>query len=237
MSPILAVVTITIAKAITVTVISTVAMSVAVPAAIAIVTIVGIGLSISGGFSCWFSLPLAEMGNSSKGVSRQPGGVVVAGEARVDVVVVAQNETIGMVGTSIGTPLAVVEAMAKAESLGRPMSVGGGMAAMVSKAVTEAMTVVAVVGVSIGIGTPLSTGPINSALEAETNGGGPGRGEATGTNKGVAMGEQAVAVVAVIRVRISECKRHQAGDDLGETGALSVHHTCRYLSFLCTKIL
>merc|ERR1719362_1537884 len=156
--PSLAVVTITIAKSITVTIISTVAKSVAVPAAVTIITIVGIGLSISCGFS--FSLSLAKMCDSSERVSRQAGGVMVASESRVDVVVVAQNETVGMVG-GVGTPLAVVEAVTKAEALGRPMSVGGGVASVVSKPVTEAMTIVAVVGISIS--TPLSTGPIESA--------------------------------------------------------------------------
>merc|ERR1719341_1917220 len=95
--------------------------------------------------------------------------------------------------------------MTKAESLGRPMSVGSCVATVVSKA--EAMTVVAVVSASIGvgIGTPLSTGPINGALEAKTNGGGPCRGEATGANKGVSVGEKAMAVVAIVGVCVSLC--------------------------------
>ena len=207
------------------TVISTVAKSVAVPAAVTIITIVGIGLSISISCGFSFSLSLAKMCDSSERVSRQAGGVMVASESRVHVVVVAQNETIGMVG-GVGTPLAVVEAVTKAEALGRPMSVGGGVASVVSKPVTEAMTIVAVVGISISISTPLSTGPIEGALEAETNSGGPGRGEATGTNEGISVGEQPVSVVAVVRVGISlggsECKCHEAGDDLGEIGTLSV---------------
>merc|ERR1711981_1475822 len=95
------------------------------------------------------------------------------------------------------------------------MSVGGGVASVVSKPVTEAMTIVAVVGISIS--TPLSTGPIESALEAETNSGGPGRGEATGTNEGISVGDQPVSVVAVVWVgisfRCSKCKCHEAGDD------------------------
>ena len=213
-----AVVTITIAMAITVTVISTVvAKSVAVPAPVAVVTIVGIGLGIS--ISCGFSLPLA-VGDSSIGVSRQTGGVVVASEARVHIVVVAQNETVWMVGSSVGTPLAVVEAVTKAEALWRPMTVGGGVASVVSEPVTEAMTIVAVVSIGIGVSAPLSTSPIESALEAEPDSGGPGRGDATGTNEGIAVGEQPVPVVAVVRVGISlggsECKCHEAGDDLGE---------------------
>ena len=213
-----AVVTITIAMAITVTVISTVvAKSVAVPAPVAVVTIVGIGLGIS--ISCGFSLPLA-VGDSSIGVSRQTGGVVVASEARVHIVVVAQNETVWMVGSSVGTPLAVVEAVTKAEALWRPMTVGGGVASVVSEPVTEAMTIVAVVSIGIGVSAPLSTSPIESALEAEPDSGGPGGGDATGTNEGIAVGEQPVPVVAVVRVGISlggsECKCHEAGDDLGE---------------------
>jgi len=68
---------------------------------------------------------------------------------------------------------------------------------MVSKAVAEAMSVVAVVSFSIGISTPLSTGSINGALEAKTNGGGPCRGESTGANKGVAVGEKAMPVDAI----------------------------------------
>ena len=210
--------------AITVTVISTVvAKSVAVPATVTVVTIVGIGLSIS--ISCGFSLSLA-VGDSSIGVSRQTGGVVVASEARVHIVVVAQNETVRMVGSSVGTPLAVVEAVTKAEALGRPMTVGGGVASVVSEPVTEAMTIVAVVSISIGVSTPLSTRPIESALEAEANSGGPGGGDATGTNEGIAVGEQPVPVVAVVRVGISlggsECKCHEAGDDLGEISSLYI---------------
>ena len=87
------------------------------------------------------------------------------------------------------------------------MSVGSGMATVVSKAVAEAVTVVAVVSVSIGIsiGTPLSTGAINCALEAQTVGGGPCRGEATGANKGVSVGEKAMAVVAIVGVCVSLC--------------------------------
>ena len=220
-----AVVTITIAMAITVTVISTVvAKSVAVPATVAVVTIVGIGLSIS--ISCGFSLPLPETGDSSIGVSRQTGGVVVASEARVHVVVVAQNETVWMVGSSVGTPLAVVEAVTKAEALGRPMTVGGGVASVVSEPVTEAMTIVAVVSIGIGVSAPLSTSPIESALEAEPDSGGPGGGDATGTNEGIAVGEQPVPVVPVVRVGVSlgggECKCHEAGDDLGEISSLYI---------------
>jgi len=81
------------------------------------------------------------------------------------------------------------------------------VAAVVSKAkTTEAMTVVAVVSIGIGISTPLSTGPINCALEAKTNGGGPCRGEATGANKGVAVGKKAMPVVAIVgRVCLSLC--------------------------------
>merc|ERR1712088_1009010 len=99
------------------------------------------------------------------------------------------------------------------------MSVGGGVATVVSKAVAEAMTVVAVVSVSIGISisNPLSTGPINCALEAKTVGGGPCWGETTGANKGVSVGEKAMAVVSVVGVSVSlwgsKCKCHQAGDD------------------------
>ena len=176
--------------------------------------------------SCGFSLPLAETGDSSIGVSRQTGGVVVTSEARVHIVVVAQNETVWMVGSSVGTPLAVVEAVTKAEALGRPMTVGGGVASVVSEPVTEAMTIVAVVSIGIGVSAPLSTSPIESALEAEPDSGGPGGGDATGTNEGIAVGEQPVPVVAVVRVGISlgggECKCHEAGDDLGEISSLYI---------------
>ena len=78
---------------------------------------------------------------------------------------------------------------------------------MVSKAVAQAMTVEAVVSVSIciSISTPLSTSSINCALEAKTVGGWPCRGEATGTNKGVAVGKKAMAVVAIVGVCFSLC--------------------------------
>ena len=215
--------------AIAATVISTVvavAMSIAICPAVAVVAIVRVSFSLSIGISCGFGLPLAETGDSSIGVSRQTGGVVVASEARVHIVVVAQNETVWMVGSSVGTPLAVVEAVTKAEALGRPMTVGGGVASVVSEPVTEAMTIVAVVSIGIGVSAPLSTSPIESALEAEPDSGGPGRGDATGTNEGIAVGEQPVPVVAVVRVGISlgggECKCHEAGDDLGE---ISLPHT------------
>ena len=61
------------------------------------------------------------MGDSSKGVTRQAGGIVVASEAGVDVVVVGEDQAVGVVGSSVSAPLAVVEAMTKAESLGRPV--------------------------------------------------------------------------------------------------------------------
>jgi len=80
------------------------------------------------------------------------------------------------------------------------------VAAVVSKAKTQAMSVVAVVSISISISTPLSTGSIDGALEAKTNGGGPCRGEASGANKGVAVGEKAMPVVAIVgRVCLSLC--------------------------------
>ena len=81
------------------------------------------------------------------------------------------------------------------------------MAAVVSKTkITEAMTVVAVVSIGISISTPLSTGSIDGALEAKTNGGGPCRGEASGANKGVAVGKKAMPVVAIVgRVCLSLC--------------------------------
>merc|ERR550517_996745 len=117
--------------AIAATVISTVvavAMSIAICPAVAVVAIIRVSLSLSISLSCRFGLPLAETGDSSIRVSRQTGGVVVAREPRVHVVVVAQNETVAVVGVGVGTPLAVVEAMTKAESLERPMGVGGGVA-------------------------------------------------------------------------------------------------------------
>ena len=94
------------------------------------------------------------------------------------------------------------------------MSVRRGVATVVSKTKTETMTIVTIVRIC----APLSTGAINRALEAETNGGGPGWGETTRANQGVAVGQEAVAVVAVVGVGVSlwctKCKRRQAGDDL-----------------------
>merc|ERR1711971_830168 len=121
LSPWLTVVTITIAMAITATVISTVvAVAMSVAMSVAVVSVVRVGLSLS--ISCRFGFPLAETGDSSIGVSGQTGGVVVACESRVHIVVVAQNKTVA-VGLSVGTPLAVNEVMTKAEALGRPVSV------------------------------------------------------------------------------------------------------------------
>ena len=94
------------------------------------------------------------------------------------------------------------------------MSVRRGVATVVSKTETETMTIVTIVRIC----APLSTGAINRALEAETNGGGPGWGETTRADQGVAVGQEAVAVVAVVGVGVSlwctKCKRRQAGDDL-----------------------
>ena len=72
-------------------VVSTVAKTVAVPAAISVVSVVRISLSLSISVSGGFGLPLAEVGDSGERVSGKAGGVVVASEARVDVVVVAQQ--------------------------------------------------------------------------------------------------------------------------------------------------
>ena len=106
---------------------------------------------------------------------------------------------------------------------------------MGGKPITEAMTIVAVVGIGIGISTPLSTGPIKSALVAETNGGGPGRGDATGTNEGITVGEQPVAIVAVVRIGIrlrgSKCKCHEAADDLMKGEKYQVTILASYWSF------
>merc|ERR1712110_812592 len=108
------------------------------------------------------------------------------------------------------------------------MSERRGVASVVSKPVTEAMTIVAIVsiGFSISISTSPSTCAIHSAVEAKTSSGRPGRGEATGTNEGITVGEKPVPVVAVVRVSISlrgsECKCHEAGDDQD-----FVHVVCR----------
>ena len=156
-------------------VVSTVAKTVAVPAAISVVSVVRISLSISVSVSGGFRLPLAEVGDSSERVSGKAGGVVVAGEARVDVVVVAQNEAVRVVG-GVGAPLAVVEPVAEAETLGRPVSVGSGVASMVGQAVAEAMAVAVVgISISISISAPLATCSIDGALEAQTNSGRPCR--------------------------------------------------------------
>ena len=152
-------------------VVSTVAKTVAIPSAISVVYVVRIRLSVSGRFR----LPLAEVGDSSERVSGKAGGVVVAGEARVDVVVVAQNEAVRVVG-GVGAPLAVVEPVAEAETLGRPVSVGSGVASMVGQAVAEAIAVAVVgISISISISAPLATCSIDGALEAQTNSGRPCR--------------------------------------------------------------
>ena len=80
-----------------------------------------VGETVTCGKETGLCASLAKVGDSSKGTSRQAGGVVVASEAGVDVVVVGEDQAVGVVGSSVSAPLAVVEAMTKAEALGRPV--------------------------------------------------------------------------------------------------------------------
>merc|ERR1719507_1609707 len=135
----------------------TVTMSVTVGTSVAVsMSVVGIGLSIS------LSGPLAP-GHGSEGVSGQTGGVVVAVESRVDVVVQDSNTV----------AVAVVVADNTVETLGRPGNIGGGDTGVGSNAKTESVSVV-----GISIGTPLSkvvsSSSIDGALVTVSNSSGPG---------------------------------------------------------------
>merc|ERR1712037_870759 len=141
------------------------------------VSIVGVSLSLSLG------RPLAP-GHGSEGASGQTVGVVVAVEARVDVVVVDSNAVAVVAVEGLGAPLAVVVADETVKTLGRPVAEGGGDtgvdsdAMAVGKAVSVSKTVsiaVVSIGIGISIGTPLSigirTGSIDGGLAAVANSG------------------------------------------------------------------
>merc|ERR1711911_72999 len=141
----------------------TVTMSVTVGTSVAVsMAVVGIGLSIS------LSGPLAP-GHGSEGVSGQTGGVVVAVESRVDVVVQDSNTVaVAVVGFGIGAPLAVVVADNTVETLGRPGNIGGGDTGVGSNAKTESVTV-SVVSVGAPLSIVVSTGSVDGALVAVSN--------------------------------------------------------------------
>merc|ERR1719237_1699619 len=172
-------------------------------------SIVGVSLSLSLG------RPLAP-GDGSEGASGQTVGIVVAVEARVDVVVVDSNAVAVVAVEGLGAPLAVVVADETVKTLGRPVAEGGGDtgvdsdAMAVGKAVSVSKTVsIAVVSIGIGIGTPLSisirTGSIDGGVAAVANSGGPGGGDAAGADEGVA--------VAVEGIGVGHGGRGQAGGD------------------------
>merc|ERR1712110_1056192 len=93
----------------------TVAMSVTVGTSVSVsMAVVGISLSLSLG------RPLAP-GHGSEGASGQTVGVVVAVEARVDVVVVDSNAVAVVAVEGLGAPLAVVVADETVKTLGRPV--------------------------------------------------------------------------------------------------------------------
>merc|ERR1712037_835070 len=79
------------------------------------VSIVGVSLSLG--------RPLAP-GHGSEGASGQTVGVVVAVEARVDVVVVDSNAVAVVAVEGLGAPLAVVVADETVKTLGRPVAEG-----------------------------------------------------------------------------------------------------------------
>merc|ERR1712083_567896 len=85
------------------------------------VSIVGVSLSLS----LSLGRPLAP-GHGSEGASGQTVGVVVAVEARVDVVVVDSNAVAVVAVEGLGAPLAVVVADETVKTLGRPVAEGGG---------------------------------------------------------------------------------------------------------------
>ena len=150
----LTVVAVAVAMTVSMTVVTamvsvTVTMSVTVGTSVAVsMAVVGIGLSIS------LSGPLAP-GHGSEGVSGQTGGVVVAVESRVDVVVQDSN-TVAVVGIGIGAPLAVVVADNTVETLRGPGNVGRGHTGVGSNAKTESVAV-SIVSVSAPLPKVVST--------------------------------------------------------------------------------
>merc|ERR1719266_874548 len=141
------------------------------------VSIVGVSLSLSLG------RPLAP-GHGSEGASGQTVGVVVAVEARVDVVVVDSNAVAVVAVEGLGAPLSVVVADETVKTLSRPVAEGGGDTGVDSDA--------------MAVGKTVSIAVANSA--------GPGSGDAAGADEGVA--------VAVEGIGVGHGGRGQAGGDL-----------------------
>merc|ERR1711863_242370 len=168
---------------------------------IAVTVSVSMGVSMSiVGVSPSPGRPLAP-GHGSEGASGQTVGVVVAVEARVDVVVVDSNAVAVVAVEGLGAPLAVVVADETVKTLGRPVAEGGGDTGVDSDAMAVGKTVsiaVVSIGIGISIGTPLSigirTGSIDGGLAAVANSGGPGSGDAAGADEGVAVAVEGIGV-------------------------------------------
>merc|ERR1711910_225042 len=207
----------TVSMAVVATMVS-IAVAKVVSNSIAVTVSVSMGVSVSiVGVSLSLGRPLAP-GHGSEGASGQTVGVVVAVEARVDVVVVDSNAVAVVAVEGLGAPLSVVVADETVKTLGRPVAEGGGDtgvdsdAMAVGKAVSVSKTVsiaVVSIGIGISIGTPLSigirTGSIDGGLAAVANSGGPGSGDAAGADEGVA--------VAVEGIGVGHGGRGQAGGD------------------------
>merc|ERR1712076_258192 len=132
-------------------------------------SIVGVSLSLSLG------RPLAP-GHGSEGASGQTVGVVVAVEARVDVVVVDSNAVAVVAVEGLGAPLAVVVADETVKTLGRPVAEGGSDTGVDSDAMA--------VGKTVSVSKTVS---IAGGLAAVANSGGPGSGDAAGADEGVTV--------------------------------------------------
>merc|ERR1711910_185298 len=207
----------TVSMAVVATMVS-IAVAKVVSNSIAVTVSVSMGVSVSiVGVSLSLGRPLAP-GHGSEGASGQTVGVVVAVEARVDVVVVDSNAVAVVAVEGLGAPLSVVVADESVKTLGRPVAEGGGDtgvdsdAMAVGKAVSVSKTVsiaVVSIGIGISIGTPLSIGirmgSIDGGLAAVANSGGPGGGDAAGADEGVA--------VAVEGIGVGHGGRGQAGGD------------------------
>merc|ERR1712088_587338 len=163
-------------------------MSVTVGTSVAVsMAVVGIGLSIS------LSGPLAP-GHSSEGVSGQTGGVVVAVESRVDVVVQDSNSvTVSVV--SVGAPLSIVVSTGSVDSalvtVSNSSGPGGGDTAGSNEGISVA---VEGIGVSAPLSEVVSTGSIDGALVAVADSSGPGGGDAAGANEGAAVAVEGIGV-------------------------------------------
>merc|ERR1712076_51244 len=182
-----------VATMVSIAVAKVVSNSIAVSMAVSM-SIVGVSLSLSLG------RPLAP-GHGSEGASGQTVGVVVAVEARVDVVVVDSNAVAVVAVEGLGAPLAVVVADETVKTLGRPVAEGGSDTGVDSDAMAVGKTVsiaVVSIGIGISIGTPLSigirTGSIDGGLAAVANSGGPGSGDAAGADEGVAVAVEGIGV-------------------------------------------